>query len=289
MISISFSQNKAFVWNAKDWLKLREEHRIIGQLIGCLPSLPYQEEMKGLPMTLLSEETALLLEKKIATLINFPALKQKPDNITKQKYIRYQERISEKQIQLSLDKRKQQIEGMLDQIVEGKKRKLKKEAEKGEDHDTTGNVEIDRNKVFDEEVAKIVPMTSDNILVQTFTEYPWIERGETKSVEWKFPSTPLEKLHYMIYKDLWEKGYYITVGHKFGGDFLVYPGDPVKFHAKFLVICIENESEIPLTELVALGRLGTSVRKTILLASVSKKESTVVYQSLQWNGCLSDK
>lgn len=31
-------------------------------------------------------------------------------------------------------------------------------------------------------------------------------------------------IHYAIYKDLWEKGHYITNGLNFGSEFLVYPG-----------------------------------------------------------------
>lgn len=42
---------------------------------------------------------------------------------------------------------------------------------------------------------------------------------------------PVEKLQNYsvlkakIYEDLWHKGYYITDGEKFGGDFLLYPGN----------------------------------------------------------------
>lgn len=35
---------------------------------------------------------------------------------------------------------------------------------------------------------------------------------------------PDQQLKYKVYKDLWERQYYITSGEKFGGDFLVYPG-----------------------------------------------------------------
>ena len=31
------------------------------------------------------------------------------------------------------------------------------------------------------------------------------------------------------------------LGSKFGGDFLVYLGDPVRFHAKYIVICQGKE------------------------------------------------
>lgn len=30
------------------------------------------------------------------------------------------------------------------------------------------------------------------------------------------------------FKDLWEKGYYLTAGQKFGGDFLAYIGNSAK-------------------------------------------------------------
>ena len=41
---------------------------------------------------------------------------------------------------------------------------------------------------------------------------------------WLYPVTESETTRYRVFKDLWEKGYYLTSGCKFGGDFLVYPG-----------------------------------------------------------------
>lgn len=43
-------------------------------------------------------------------------------------------------------------------------------------------------------------------------------------MEWKYPLTSSQRHKYKVYKDLWERKYYITSGEKFGGDFLVYPG-----------------------------------------------------------------
>lgn len=54
--------------------------------------------------------------------------------------------------------------------------------------------------------------------------YPWFNKDDMKVVEWKYPLTPNQRHKYKVYKDLWEKEYYITSGDKFGGDFLVYPG-----------------------------------------------------------------
>ena len=45
-----------------------------------------------------------------------------------------------------------------------------------------------------------------------------------KEVDWRFSGTEMERIRYRVFKDLWEKKYYLTSGGKFGGDFLVYPG-----------------------------------------------------------------
>jgi tRNA splicing endonuclease len=65
--------------------------------------------------------------------------------------------------------------------------------------------------------------------------------------------------------------------------FFLSPGDPIKFHAQFLVVCMDDSGALPATDLVALGRLGTSVRKTVVLSYLSDDGNTVKYQSLQWN------
>jgi len=54
-----------------------------------------------------------------------------------------------------------------------------------------------------------------------------------KIIEWKYPVTSNQRLRYKIYKDLWERQYYITNGEKFGGDFLVYPGIIFRYHSLY--------------------------------------------------------
>lgn len=57
-----------------------------------------------------------------------------------------------------------------------------------------------------------------------FSEYPWSDKDDIEVVEWKYPTNYKQRLRYKTFKDLWERGYYVTSGEKFGGDFLVYPG-----------------------------------------------------------------
>lgn len=85
-----------------------------------------------------------------------------------------------------------------------------------------------------------------------------------------------------VFKDLWEKGYYITAGEKFGGDFLLYLGDPIAYHAAYIVRCVENpNAKLSPSELVAFGRLGTSVKKKAVFASMDDNE-VVSYLAVNW-------
>lgn len=60
-------------------------------------------------------------------------------------------------------------------------------------------------------------------------ECPWKENKLT-ALPTRYTSCYLQsptiedKIKYEVFKDLWEKNFYITCGTKFGGDFLVYAG-----------------------------------------------------------------
>lgn len=103
------------------------------------------------------------------------------------------------------------------------------------------------------------------------------------SVDWTYPQTEREKLHYRVFLDLWEKGYYLTTGAKFGGDLLAYPGDPMRYHSFYIVIIIPWGKKVTPFEIISAGRLGATVKKTALLCSVSDTNE-VVYTSVKWSG-----
>jgi len=46
-----------------DAVRVREDHHIVGTLVGCLPRLPHQNIQLGLPLQLSRYEARLLLEK----------------------------------------------------------------------------------------------------------------------------------------------------------------------------------------------------------------------------------
>ena len=62
MLELTLVQGHGFLFRASDARVLREEHRIVGMLIGSLPAHPHQNIHLGLPLQLSKEEVTLLLE-----------------------------------------------------------------------------------------------------------------------------------------------------------------------------------------------------------------------------------
>ena len=66
MIELTLVQGNGFVFSAADARLLREEHRIVGALVGSLPAHPHQNIHLGLPLQLAKEEVSLLLDMGLA-------------------------------------------------------------------------------------------------------------------------------------------------------------------------------------------------------------------------------
>lgn len=92
-----------------DWLKLRRDHRIVGELIGCLPKKPRQEVLCGLPLLLQSEEVSFLLEKNIARLIQYSCFQNPPSDSLKQAFEEYRSTLYIEQEKYLRDERKKQV------------------------------------------------------------------------------------------------------------------------------------------------------------------------------------
>lgn len=62
--------------------------------------------------------------------------------------------------------------------------------------------------------------------------------------------------------------YFVTDGSKFGADYLVYPGDPMLYHAQFTVRVVNRQAAIKPALLVGGARGSHSARKHLLLSTV---------------------
>ena len=171
------------------------------------------------------------------------------------------------------------------------------------------------------------------------SETPKYKSYEEVSIDWNFPQTEFEKLSCRVFTDLWEQGYFLTSGGKFGGSFLVYPGlfsntmhtrgksweyifyfhnifsvlshwkrnifskiyftfreknifdfqptifpgDPARFHSFYIAVIVPGDAQLDSQEIAAMSRLGTSVKKTVLVCSEDEHRK-LTYISLQWAG-----
>ena len=142
---------------------------------------------------------------------------------------------------------------------------------------------IDNPFIENEEVKlsyQDITEQSTFVNIPTSVDRSWFPSKEFK---WTFPETKKDRLNYRVFSDLWEKGYFLTSGGKFGGNYLAYPGDPARFHSFFIIVTVPWGKKVPPCELISMGRLGATVKKTALLCSVNEDDE-IVYTSLKWSG-----
>ncbi|KAM8927945.1 tRNA-splicing endonuclease subunit Sen34 isoform 2-T2 [Pelodytes ibericus] len=306
MILIHLLDGKALVWNAGDVQQIREKHGLVGNLVGALVRKPRQNARLGLPLQLLPEETRLLVEIGAAIVIRSCAGDKKQseaddssmdntgsssaeDEDTLQSdvnaYNAYLDESYEEQSRLALQEKRHTLESLSDRIAQGRtKIKRQRNEMEGTSMETSPKGPIKDLQNLEETFH----FPRESMMVQLPTARTSLGKVEEvdlhlASPDWPYAGQQDHEIRYTIFKDLWQKGYFLTSGNKFGGDFLVYPGDPMRFHAHFITMCFPYNKEILMSDIITAGRLGTNVKKTVLLCS-SNQEGQVTYTSLQWSG-----
>jgi tRNA splicing endonuclease len=89
-----------------------------------------------------------------------------------------------------------------------------------------------------------------------------------RPVAWGYPRTPLQQLRLAVFGDLAARGFSLTGGSKFGGDFLAYPGDPHLYHAQYVVRVMLPQQALNPSVLQGLARGVHAARKHLLLATL---------------------
>ncbi|XP_019881494.2 uncharacterized protein LOC109609293 [Aethina tumida] len=252
MIDLYYINKNVFVFDVEKWYELRSKHRIIGEIIGNTHFVP------ALPVKLLHEEVLFLLEQGIAELyLVEPGISEESDSFSNE--LLKNQKIEYKKI------RRKQLELIIDKIVQKRR--------------NSGDIKPTQD-ILEEELDKSCIINLDNFIWPIFLQHPF-KKPNLKTADVEEYKRHTNKLKYLVYKDLLSKKYYVTHGHKFGGDFLVYNGDPVIYHAIFVVRCVERTEKMSPQEIVAFGRLGTSVRKRAVVASVLDNDA-VSYVTINW-------
>ncbi|KAJ3814851.1 hypothetical protein F5876DRAFT_86145 [Lentinula aff. lateritia] len=313
-IPIRVANKRAYIWDVDDLNRIRSDHRLCGLLVGTLPHLSQQNVFLGLPSQLTPEEATLLVEKEYAVFVDDasaypePSLSQFQQWSTEQKeYIKHQ------QVVLGAGNTKTQEVAQLavseEAIRKRKDRELKRQ-QKAMELRILQDMEGDPVAGSELLIPVAIPAvnagpstslttpsahTQYNICITTPSSalswyspdsctYSTIEAAQEAGI-WDFPLNLQDRARYGVFKDLWEQGYFLGGGIRFGGDYLVYPGDPLRYHSHFCATVIESPTHsIQPMEIVAHGRLGTATKKTHLFCGWDDEKKTVSYLSIEWAG-----
>ncbi|XP_038608960.1 tRNA-splicing endonuclease subunit Sen34 [Tachyglossus aculeatus] len=304
MVVVEVCHGRALVWGPEAARAARERLWVCGRPVGGggggaggggVPS----RAAGRLPLLLLPEEARLMADIGAARLVR---ARHRQDPATDPEavaaYLQAQEESFREQQALALAERRSRLQGLAQKIAQGRARKRQRQREEAMDQSGPA-AEVMEAEEEEEEVVVVVgepsterpstpPLPRTAMLLQLPTARPRPRRAplldwRVPSPDWPHAGRPSHELRYRVYRDLWQRGYFLTAGGKFGGDFLVYPGDPLRFHAHFVALCWQPEEPLPLRDLVSAGRLGTNVRKTVLLCS-ARPDGSVCYTSLEWAG-----
>ncbi|KAK5657714.1 hypothetical protein OQA88_2786 [Cercophora sp. LCS_1] len=262
-IRISRVGGRHLVFDLDDVVHIRRYHSTCAILTGTLPQAPTQNIFLGLPIELYAEEARLLIDRGAAYIaddaaehlsqlqaMERPALNSKEpplDNPVRTAYLQSL-KAQRKAAQQVFEDAKAKVRAQHQH-----KRKPKAEPEpaaEGDESTMFGSPPVKPEPVIKTVPPAVTPTTSSSLTA-----------AEASLCTTLTPS--YDPLHAYLN----EKGYYITPGLRFGGDYSVYPGDPFRYHAHYMANSYEWDQKIPMLDLVTSGRLGTAVKKSFLFGA----------------------
>jgi tRNA-splicing endonuclease subunit Sen34 len=258
---------------------LRREHHICGVLIGSLPQAPQQNVFLGLPLELMPEEVRLLVEKGLAYVVDDVRAHQKGlVNASPRKKAQYINGLRDagRQAALSQAAVKEQLRAVALSKARAKAAKaLLTEAMSQDVQDDGSTTEPVHEESLFAPPSPSEPASSEMLPISLFGVTPATSTSLFSPLfppsrpEGELPAVPDS---YPLFKHLHSKGYFTSPGLRFGCQYMVYPGDPLRFHSHFLATHVGWDEELDLIDLVAGGRLGTGVKKGYMIGGLEKKQ-----------------
>ncbi|KAG5440463.1 hypothetical protein PCK2_000491 [Pneumocystis canis] len=277
LIPIYLSASDYFIYDPKTVIQLRLKYHICGFFIGTLPHAPQQNIFLGLPLKLMPEEAAWLVDQglffELIGLIVHPYLGHAyivDDKLYHQLYI---ERATPEDVLSIKEKR---IAEVILQNIEYNQQNTQKTLINCFNNTSVSKSDTDivSQESYDPEDhiprSIIVPIKSPKSIYTIPHE--------------SSPVVHVDSSRYSVWKYFHDKGYYITPGLKFGSHYLAYPGDPLRYHSHFLVNVVEWDEKIPMMNIIGGGRLGTNVKKAWVVAANNPDINSVRVFTIEWTG-----
>ncbi|XP_061733784.1 tRNA-splicing endonuclease subunit Sen34 [Nerophis ophidion] len=271
-VGVSHCDSAPLLWRMKD-LRTVRSLGLVGALLGSLPRTPRQNVRLGRPLLLLPEEERLLAEQGVSAILPPGPLDAKGAEL-RQQVAQFEENLrwsfDEQRVLALRDRKSALVRAMSSSRAESESG--------GDDEDLRGRLEaLEGSFSFPRSALAVQLSTARAGLAYCPEDRTLLLAGVPTGQE------PQCNTRYQVFRDLRGRGFYLTSAGKFGGDFLVYPGDPLRFHAHFIAVCLSEDESVPVLDVLAVARLGSNVKKTVLLCS-PQSGGGVTYSSLQWSG-----
>ncbi|KZV99089.1 tRNA-intron endonuclease catalytic domain-like protein [Exidia glandulosa HHB12029] len=292
-IPLYITGERALVFDVADIAIIRTEHRVCGLLIGTLPHLAQQNVFLGPPLVLTPEEVVLLMTNEAAVLVDDPrahAVAPTPAQIATWQAARDAE--VEAQHTMAAQRVRAAASAAEARLTP---EALAKRAARQSRAPTPALVPMldttpETPPLPDSEPAHFVEVPSSSTQglpwhdpVGAKAVYPTIAAARKAGV-WSYPSTAYERARCAVFRALWDQEYWMGGGVRFGGDYLVYPGDPLRYHSHFVATVHDPHAALRPMEIVAHGRLGTGTRKSHLFCAWDERTNEVDFYSIEWSG-----
>uniref|UniRef100_H3C7V5 tRNA-splicing endonuclease subunit Sen34 n=1 Tax=Tetraodon nigroviridis TaxID=99883 RepID=H3C7V5_TETNG len=285
-VGLSLCDSAPLLWRMED-LRSARARGLVGALLGSLPRTPRQNLRLGRPLLLLPEEERLLSEEHAAA-----ALPAHPQAAAVELKVRQREEEQQRSYQeqrlLALEDRKSALLRATTPPSTGESRDLWRNSRNPAEVDVGG---AGSGAEAGEPLAAAqhdFRFPASALAVQLSTARAGLshcaESRASLRAHWPVREHACRSsTRYQVFRDLRRRGFFLTSAGKFGGDFLVYPGDPLRFHAHFIAVCLPADECVCLLDVLAVARLGSNVKKTVLLCSPGP-DADLLYTSLQWSG-----
>lgn len=287
-VPILLANGVPYLWESRDVEYVRTQHNLCGLLSGTLALIPQQNVFLGLPLRLLPEEVVLLLRRRAAVLIDENHAYETCKDSEREHYLadEAQKILEQKEEQRQQqEEHRQRIEAAINQETGDaralERRRARQAAKEAREASQGTNETVPREPDAlakmpyvhhtpgtSAEIPGYHPATAD-MQQSSVNAYTTLRDAQSAGV-WTYPRTLQERARCATFEALHSKGFFLSTGLRFGGDFVVYPGDPLRYHSHYTATILATpEQPMAAFHIVASGRLGTAVKKSHLLCQAN--------------------
>ncbi|KAI0470376.1 PAXNEB protein-domain-containing protein [Xylaria cf. heliscus] len=281
LVRISQVSGRYLLFDIDDVMYLRRNYNICSVFVGTIPQNPQQNVFMGLPLELIPEEARILVEKNVAYVANDATFHLTQlaafDESSRRTYLQSLKNQGKK-MQMAMIESHNRNKPIVQEGKENKKKKKEPQDSPtpkslGGDTEADESTSVSSSTPTPHKPTKKLPEEVEGYVLTPTTSSYLLSSPSSSEPE---PSVAVDvPVSYPLFAHLHDKGYYMMPGLRFGCDYNVYPGDPLRFHSHFAGVHFGWDEEITMMDLVGGGRLATTVKKGYLFGGAVTDTSVV--------------